>query len=67
MEKSLASMNKNNSPGQIHHSLRPFLLLCQQNTAGRVARELWWKNQEFHFVDIIPPCFSMLIDQLGDE
>jgi len=30
-------------------------------TAGRIARELWWTNQEFIYVDIIPPWFSMLI------
>jgi hypothetical protein len=35
-------------------------------TVGRIARELWWTNQEFCPVDIIPPWFSMLI-RLGDE
>jgi hypothetical protein len=30
-------------------------------TDGRLARELWWTNQEFSPVDIIPPWFSMLI------
>jgi hypothetical protein len=24
-------------------------------TAGRIYRELWWTNQEFLQVDIIPP------------
>jgi hypothetical protein len=37
-------------------------------TAGRIARELWWKNQEFSSVNtIIPPWFSMLIYHMGDE
>jgi hypothetical protein len=25
-----------------------------QVTAGRISRELWWANQEFSFVSIIP-------------
>jgi hypothetical protein len=36
-------------------------------TAGRIARELWWTNQDLFFVDIIPPWFSVLIYYLGDE
>jgi hypothetical protein len=36
-------------------------------TAGRTSRELWWTNQEFSFVDVIPPCFYMFIYDLGDE
>jgi hypothetical protein len=36
-------------------------------TAGRIARELWWKNQEFSSFDIIPPWFAMFIYHLGDE
>jgi hypothetical protein len=35
-------------------------------TAGRIAREFWWMNQEFSPVDIIPPWFSILIYHLGD-
>jgi hypothetical protein len=35
-------------------------------TAGRIARELWWMNQEFPPVNIISPWFSMLIYHLGD-
>jgi hypothetical protein len=35
--------------------------------AGRIARELWWTNQKFFSVDIIPPWFSMPIYHLGDE
>jgi hypothetical protein len=30
-------------------------------TAGRIVRELWWTNPEFHPVDVITPWFSMLI------
>jgi hypothetical protein len=36
-------------------------------TAGRIARELWWKNQESSSVDNIPSWFSMPIYHLGDE
>jgi hypothetical protein len=36
-------------------------------TAGAIFRELWWKNQEFSPVDIIPLWFSNLIYQLGYE
>jgi hypothetical protein len=36
-------------------------------TAGMVSRELWWTNQEFSPVDIIPPWISMLIYHLWDE
>jgi hypothetical protein len=43
-------MNKNTLQGQIHHSLHPFLLI-----ADTTARELWWTNQEFSSVNIIPP------------
>jgi hypothetical protein len=39
---------------------------CQM-TAGRIARELWWTNQEISSVDNIPPWFSMLMYHLGDE
>jgi hypothetical protein len=44
-----------------------FLPICYYMTAGRTARELWWTNQEFSFVDVIPPCFYMFIYDLGDE
>jgi hypothetical protein len=31
-------------------------------TAGRIARELWWTNQEFSLpILIIPPLFFILI------
>jgi hypothetical protein len=35
--------------------------LLLDDSAGRIARELWWMNQEFSPLDIIPPWFSMLI------
>jgi hypothetical protein len=34
-------------------------------TAGMIARELWWMNQEFSPADIIPLWFSMLIYPWG--
>jgi hypothetical protein len=37
----------------------PALLL--EDSAGRIARELWWPNREFSTVVIIPPLFSMFI------
>jgi hypothetical protein len=45
--------------------LPPALLL--DDSACRIFKELWWINQEFSSVDIIPPWFSMLIYHLGDE
>jgi hypothetical protein len=33
--------------------------LLLDDTAGRIAREFWWTNQEFSSVDIILPWFSM--------
>jgi hypothetical protein len=41
--------------------LRYYVAVC------RIARGLWWTNQELSPVDIIPPRFSMLIYHLGDE
>jgi hypothetical protein len=41
--------------------------LLQDDFAGSIARELWWMNQEFFCVSIIPPWFSMLMYHLGDE
>jgi hypothetical protein len=52
---------------QIHHFLcqvPPDLLLF--DSAGRIARELWRKNQVSP-VDIILPRFSILMYHLGDE
>jgi hypothetical protein len=60
-------MNKSTSQGQIHHSLRPLLLLATYVSAGRIARELWWKNQMFPSVGITPPWLSMLLYHLGFE
>jgi hypothetical protein len=34
-------------------------------SAGRIARELWWTNQDISPANIIPPRFSMLIYHLG--
>jgi hypothetical protein len=54
--------------GQIHHfvcQVPPNLLL--DDSVGRIARKLWWTNQEISLVNIIPPWFSMLIYHLGDE
>jgi hypothetical protein len=34
-------------------------------TAGKIARELFWTNQEFSSVDIIPPLFFTLIYHTG--
>jgi hypothetical protein len=48
-------MNKNTLQGQI---LTPFThssCLLQDDSGGRIARELLWKNQEFFSVDIIFP------------
>jgi hypothetical protein len=42
----------------------PALLL--DDSAGGLARELWWTNQ-FSTVDILPPWFSMLMYHQGDE
>jgi hypothetical protein len=53
--------------GQINRFLRqvaPDLLLG--DSAGRIARELWWTNQ-FSPVNIIPPWFCMLIYHLWNE
>jgi hypothetical protein len=36
-------------------------------TYGMIVIEIWWTNQEFSPVDIIPPWFSMLVYHLGNE
>jgi hypothetical protein len=41
--------------------------LLLYDSAGGIARELWWANKELPLVDIIPPWFSMLIYHLQDE
>jgi hypothetical protein len=42
------SMNKDTSLGQINHFLRPVTsALLLDHSAGKVARELWWSEQEF--------------------
>jgi hypothetical protein len=68
MLKSLSSIKKSTSHGQIHKLLLqvpPDLLLG--DSAGGTARKLWWTTQEFSLVDIISPWFSMFIYHLGDE
>jgi hypothetical protein len=40
--------------------------LLPDDSAGRIARELWWTNQ-FSSVNFIPPWFSMLMYHLADE
>jgi hypothetical protein len=45
-------------------SVTPALLL--DDSAGRFAREFWWTNQQFFLADI-PPWFSILTYNLGDE
>jgi hypothetical protein len=44
-----------------------FVKFLLDDSAGRIARELWWTGQEFCPVDIIPPWFSMFIYHLWDE
>jgi hypothetical protein len=62
-------MLKNPSKYEINKiiSLPAPLVFPLYDCAGRIARELWWTNQEFSPVDIIPPLFSMFIYHLGDE
>jgi hypothetical protein len=36
-------------------------------TAGRIGRELWWPNEEFSLIDLIPSSLSMVIYHLWDE
>jgi hypothetical protein len=61
-EESLASMNKNTSQGHFNYLLRPFLLLYYQ-----MILLVRLTKQEFSPVDIIPPCFSVLIYHLEDK
>jgi hypothetical protein len=44
-QRTIRSMNKDTSLGQINHFIRQFLLLCNKVTVGRIARECWWKNR----------------------
>jgi hypothetical protein len=52
-------MNNSISYAQIHHFFCQFLLLCYWMTMMLGLPELWWTNQEFSPVNIIPPWFSM--------
>jgi hypothetical protein len=66
-KKLRASMNKNTFHGEIHNFLLPFPLFLPDDSAGMIARELWWTNQEFSSVDIIPSWFLMLVYHLADK
>jgi hypothetical protein len=59
-ERTVHSVRPNSFPSP----LSPVLLL--DASAGRIARELWWTNQEFSPV-VISPWFSMLIYHLEDD
>jgi hypothetical protein len=49
-------------------SFARFSCLLLEVSVGRITRDLWYKNQEFSPVDIIPARFSMLIHvSPGDE
>jgi hypothetical protein len=41
--------------------------LLLYESAGWISRKLWWTNQGFSPVDIIPPWISMLISHLRDK
>jgi hypothetical protein len=57
--------HKNTSQGQIHHFLLPSSCFQSDDSTGIIARELWWTNQDFSPVDIIPPWFFIFIYHLG--
>jgi phosphatidylserine synthase len=46
--------------------LPSFSSLLLDDIDGRIAREFWWTNKEFSFVDIIPRWYSTLVNHLGD-
>jgi hypothetical protein len=58
--KTLASMNRNTLQGKIVIPFAHSSCLLQDISAGRIARQLWWKSQGFSSVDIIPPWFPLL-------
>jgi hypothetical protein len=68
-------MLKNRSKHEQSYLLRPYSYLPSpvhpalllDYSAGRIAGELWWTNQKFSPVCIIPPLFSMPIYHVGDE
>jgi hypothetical protein len=46
----------------------PFdLVLLLDDSAHKTPKELWWMNQEFPPIDIIPPWICVLVYHLGDE
>jgi hypothetical protein len=65
-KNSLASMEKTLRKTKFSF-LSPILPACYLVTAGKIEREIWWINQEFSSVDIIPPWFSMLKCHLEEE
>jgi hypothetical protein len=36
-------------------------------TAGRIARELWWTNQEFSSLDVVSQWLTILVYYLKDD
>jgi hypothetical protein len=57
-------MNKNILQGQVLILYVHSSCLLPDDSAGRIAKELWWIKQEFSHVNIIiPPWFSVLIYQ----
>jgi hypothetical protein len=53
-------MNKNTLQGQIVIPLAHFFYLLPDDTAGSIAKELWWTNKEFSSaIIIIPPWLSL--------
>jgi hypothetical protein len=45
----------------------PSSYMLPDDSAGGIARERWWTNQEFSYDNIIPPWFSQVICHLVDE
>jgi hypothetical protein len=64
MLKRPLKYERDTSEGKIHYFLRQFHLIFFLMTAGRITGELWWTNQEFYSVDIIPPWPSVLVISL---
>jgi len=68
VKNRLGSWNKNTLQGQILIAFAHSSCLLLDDSADRIARELYWTNQEFSSDDIIvSPWFSMLVCHLGDE
>jgi hypothetical protein len=41
--------------------------LLLDDSAGRIAIELWWTNQEFSLVDIVPPPYIEFFIGMASE